>query len=162
MKKILVACSTLLFVAVMALSCNKNSAKDVATTWLTSFYHLDYETAKTISTEDTKTLIASLQQFTSMVPDSNKKEMKKIVITVKDVKEEGDKAIAKYTTSDSPEKEQSLNLVKQNGKWLVQFSKNDQMSGAGDPAADQQPAGADSAGTTNAGNAPVTDTTTMH
>ncbi len=115
----------------MVVSCNKNSPKEVATTWLNSFYHMDCETAKKVSTEDTKSLIATLQQFTSMIPDSMKKEMKKIVVTVKDVKEDGDKATATYTLSNDPGKDQSLPLVKQNGKWLVQFTKNDQMGGAG-------------------------------
>ncbi len=146
MKKILVSFSTLLLVAVMSVSCNKNSAKDVATTWLTSFYHIDYETAKKVSTEDTKTLLASLQQFTNMVPDSTKKEMKKINVNVKNVKEDGDKAVATYTISDNPAKDQTINLVKKDGKWLVQFSKNDQMSGAGDASGPEQPAGSDSAG----------------
>ena len=144
MKKVLVSFSTLLLVALMSVSCNKNSPKDVASAWLNSFYHLDYETAKKSSTEDTKSLLATLQQFTNMVPDSNKKEMKKITVNVKDVKEDGDKAVATYTTSDNPGKDQSLNLVKQSGKWLVQFSKNDQMGGAADSTGTEQPMGADS------------------
>jgi Domain of unknown function (DUF4878) len=161
MKKVLVSFSTLLLIAVMSVSCNKNSPKDVASAWLTSFYHLDYETAKKTSTEDTKSLLATLQQFTSMVPDSNKKEMKNITVNVKDVKQVNDtSAVATYTTSDNPGKDQSLNLLKQNGKWLVQFSKNDQMGGAADTtgAATEQPAGADS--TTPAGGNPPDST--MH
>ena len=149
MKKIIIAFTTLLLVAVMSVSCNNNSPKDVATTWLTSFYHIDYETAKKVSTEETKTLLSSLQQFTNMLPDSNKKDMKKIVVNVKSVKEDGDKAVATYTTSDSPGKDQTLPLVKQNGKWLVQFSKNDQMDGSGpaeNGAGADQPAGSDSSG----------------
>jgi hypothetical protein len=138
MKKISVFFVSVLLMAIISVSCNKNSAKEVATTWLTSFYHIDYETAKKFSTEDTKNLIATLQQFTNMVPDSTKKEMKKLNVNVKDVKEEGDKAVATYTISDNPGKDQTINLVKKDGKWLVQFSKNDQMSGAGDtmPGAD--------------------------
>jgi hypothetical protein len=158
MRRILITFSMLLLVAAMSVSCNKNSSKDVATTWLNSFYHLDYETAKKTSTEDTKSLLATLQQFTSMVSDSSKKEMKKIAVNVKSVKEDGDKAIATYTTSENPGKDQELNLVKQNGKWLVQFSKNDQMGGASDSTNAEPPAGSDSS--TSAGsNAPDS---TMH
>lgn len=161
MKRILTGLSTLLLVTILSVSCNKNSAKNVASTWLTSFYHLDYETAKTVSTEDTKTLLTTLQQFTSMVPDSNKKEMKKIVVDVKDVQEKGDTAVATYTTSDMPGKDQTKTLVKINGKWLVQFSKNDQMNGIGDPADEPDPsAGTDSTGAAPSG-APMSDTT-MH
>jgi thioredoxin-related protein len=145
MKKFLI--STLLLVGLVSTSCNnKNSPKEVATTWLNSFYHLDYETAKKLSTEDTKNILATLQQFTTMIPDSMKKDTKKVVITIKDLKEDGDKAVATYTTSNDP-KEQSLPLVKQGGKWLVQWSKSD-MSGMGAGAADstgaEQPGGADS------------------
>jgi uncharacterized protein YxeA len=155
MKKVLLSLSTLLLAAVMVVSCNKNSPKDVANTWLTSFYHMDYETAKKVSTDDTKNLISQLQQLTGMISDSSKAEMKKIVVTVKDVKENGDKAEVKYALSDSPTKDQSLELVKKDGKWLVQFSKNDQGAGAGDNAADQ-PAGADTTAPT--GDAAMSDT----
>lgn len=148
MKKNLISFSALLLMVLMSVSCtDKNSPKEVANTWLNSFYHLDYETAKKISTEDTKTLLATLQQFTSMVPDSSKKEAKKIVITLKDVKEDGDKAVATYTISNEPGKDQTLPLVKQSGKWLVQWSKGDMMGGTGggsDSTGAEPPAGADS------------------
>ena len=52
--------------------------------------------------------------------------MKKISITVKDVKEDGDKAVATYVMSDMPGKDQTINLVKKDNKWLVQFTKNDE------------------------------------
>ena len=149
MRKFLLSLSGILLAAVMMVSCNKNSAKDVATTWLTSFYHMDYETAKKVSTEDTKNLLSQLQQLTGMISDSSKTEMKKLVVTVKDVKETGDTAaVATYTLSDSPDKSQQIDLVKRSGKWLVQFSKNDQMGGSGgaDNNADQSANGADSTG----------------
>lgn len=117
---------------------------------------MDYETAKKVSTDDTKQLISQLQQLTGMISDSSKAEMKKITVTVKDVKENGDKAEAKYSLSDSPGKDQTINLVKKDGKWLVQFSKNDQMSGGADGA--DQAGGADSTGAAPA-DAAMSDTT---
>jgi hypothetical protein len=66
---------------------------------------------------------------------------------VKDVKITGDTvAVAIYTINDPTSKEnsgkdQELHLVKQNSKWLVQFSKNDTMGG--DDGADK-PGPADS------------------
>ncbi len=158
MKRILLSVSTLLLAAMMLVSCSKNSPKDVATTWLNGFYHMDYEAAKKVSTEDTKNLLSQLQQLSGMVPDSSKKELKKITVNVKDVKEEGDKATATYTTSDNAAKDQQLKLVKQGDKWLVQFSKSDTMGGA--DGGDQQPGGADSTGTGGApGDANMADTT---
>lgn len=157
MKKILLSFSTLLLAAVMAVSCNKNSAKDVANTWLNGFYHMDYEAAKKVSTEDTKNLISQLQQLTGMISDSSKTEMKKISITVKNVKENGDKAEAFYTLSDSPTKEQKIDLIKKDGKWLVQFSKNDQMGGNSADNSANQPTGPDS--TAAPADAAMSDTT---
>ena len=58
-------------------ACNKNTPNEVAKTWLTSFYHLDYEAAKKLSTDDTKNFISQLQQFSEVISDSDKKELKK-------------------------------------------------------------------------------------
>ena len=63
MKKILLSFSALLLAAVILVSCNKNAPKDVANTWLTSFYHMDYDAAKKVSTDDTKNLLSQLQQL---------------------------------------------------------------------------------------------------
>lgn len=125
MKKILVSVLALVLTAAFLISCNKNSPKEVATNWLNCFWHMDYEGAKKLSTDDTKNFIAQLEQFSTVISDSSKKEMKKLVITVKDVKENGDKAVATYVMSDMPGKDQTLNLVKKNDRWLVQFTKND-------------------------------------
>lgn len=117
----------LLLVAILSLmlvSCSKNSPKEVAKTWLTGFNHMDFEDAMKISTQDTKNLLSSLEELTKGVSDSGKSEVKKIKVSIKDVKEEGDKAVVTYTSSDNPT-EQKLNLVKENDKWLVQFTKSD-------------------------------------
>jgi hypothetical protein len=128
----------LLSLSVVFTACKKNAPKDVAQTWLTAFYHFDFETAKKESTEETKKMLSTLEQLVQMEPDSTKQQMKKIKIEIKDVKEEGDKATVTYTSSDSPNPE-TLHLVKQNGKWLVQFTKQDQMNdqGGDQPGPDQ-------------------------
>jgi len=149
MRKILLALSTLLVAAMLIVSCNKNSPKEVANIWLTNVYHADYEAAMPYSTETTKKMLAQLAQLSSMINDSSKKELKKINITIKDVKEKGDTSIATYMVSEIA-KEQSLILVKVNGKWLVEFNKEDSFNGA-DNSADQ-PMGADS---TSQGMAPA-------
>ena len=104
--------------------CNKNTPKEVARTWLTGFNHMDFEQAMKVSTNETKNLLSSLEELTSGVSDSGKAEVKKITVNIKDVKEDGDKAIVTYTSSDNPV-EQKLNLVKQDEKWLVMFTKTD-------------------------------------
>jgi ElaB/YqjD/DUF883 family membrane-anchored ribosome-binding protein len=106
------------------MSCNKNNPKDVAHTWLTGFNQMDFEQAMKLSTNDTKNLLSTLEQLTEGVSDSGRTELKKIKVSIKDVKEDGDKAMVTYTSSDNPN-EQVLSLVKQNDKWLVQFTKTD-------------------------------------
>jgi hypothetical protein len=81
-----------------------------------------------------KEMIDLMAQFSAMMPDSVKQAAKKVKIKIKDVKEEGDKATVTYSTSDDPA-EKKLNMVKQEGKWLVKYSKMDDT----EPAADTEP-----------------------
>ena len=158
MKRIFTSLIAVAALAVMMVSCNTNSPKGVAEKWLTSFYHMDYEAAKQVSTEQTKSMLDMMQSFSAMMADSAKTEAKKIKVTVKDVKEEGDKATVTYTTSVAPT-DQTLNMVKENGKWLVQFSKQDMGGGEGDgemPA--EEPAMTDTTGA--ATETPAEGTTT--
>lgn len=104
--------------------CSKNTPKEVARTWLTGFNRMDFEQAMKVSTNETKNLLSSLEELTSGVSDSGKAEVKKVTVDIKDVKEDGDKAVVTYVSSDNPT-EQKLNLVKQNDKWLVLFTKTD-------------------------------------
>jgi hypothetical protein len=94
MKKVLRSVSVLVIAGILLVSCNKNSSKFVATTWLNDFYHADYEAAIPYSTDLTKKQLDQFSNLASYVTDSNKKELKKLVVTVKDVKEKGDTAIA--------------------------------------------------------------------
>lgn len=154
MKKLFYSLSALVIAALFMVSCNKNSPKDVADKWLTSFYHMDYEEAKKVSTDETKGIVNTFQELTRSLADSSKQEMKKIQVKIKDVKEDGDKAVVTYTTSEEDTKEQKIDLIKKDGKWLVQFSKNDMM-GDVDNSADQ-PMGSDSTAAPAA--TPVEDT----
>lgn len=134
MKRILLSLVVTLLVTVGMVSCNSNSPKASADKFLTSLYHMDYETAKTVSTDDTKKLLDMIAQFSSMVPDSVKEGAKKTKVNIKDVKEEGEKATVTYSVNDpNNEKaepvEQKLTMVKQKGQWLAQWSKQDGMGG---------------------------------
>lgn len=160
MKKILLSLSVVFIAAMMLVSCSSSSPKDVAKTWLTSFYHMEYEAAKKVSTDDTKNFITQLQTLSSMMPDSAKKEMQKMTVNIKDEKVEGDNATVTYNivsgkTQDAP-KDETLKLVKKDGKWLVQFSKNDAGNEAAAEEPAEEPAEADSTGAATEGAA--TDT----
>lgn len=104
---------------------DKNTPLVVAYKWLNRFYHLDLEEAKLMSTDDTKAVIDQFASMGNLIPDSSKLQMMRIRVAVKDPKEGGDSAMVAYTASDNPDKPQTLYLVKREGKWLVQFSKND-------------------------------------
>jgi hypothetical protein len=124
MIKVLRSFSILIFAGLLLVSCNKNSPGNIATTWLNDFYHADYDAAMPLSTEITKAQLEQFSQLSSYVNDSMKKDLKKISVTVKDVKEKGDTAVATYVVSDNA-REQNLVLIKRNGKWLVAFTKSD-------------------------------------
>jgi hypothetical protein len=148
MKKFLFTITSLLALSLMFTACNRNSPKDAAQKWLTSFYHMDYDAAKAYSTEDTKKMLMIFQQFSSLgSTDSMKTEMAKIKIEIKDVQEKGDSATVHYITSDN-NKDQQLHLVKQKGKWLVQWSKTD-------------PSGDESSAPLDQSNAPDTTNASM-
>lgn len=115
-----------LLVAAMAVftSCNRNSPRQVAETWLTAFHHMDADAALKHSAPATKTLINTLSSLSGPIPDSTRKELEKIKISIKDIQETSDKATVTYTTSDNP-KERKINLVRQSDKWFVLFTKVD-------------------------------------
>jgi GH25 family lysozyme M1 (1,4-beta-N-acetylmuramidase) len=133
MKKFLLPLAAVFVFALSLTSCNTNSPKAAADKFLNSLYHMDYKEAKTVATEDTKKMLDMMESFSSMMPDSAKQNAKKIKIDIKDVKEDGDKATVIYTTSEN-NGDQKIDLVKQNGKWLVQYSKQD---GGGEEMGDQ-------------------------
>lgn len=142
MNKFRLILSAAALMTVMVTSCKKDTPKEAASAWLTSFYHMDYEGAKKFSTEDTKNMLSLFAEFSKAAAgsDSMRAEARKLTVKVKDVKQEKDKATATYTVSDHPDKVEFLYLVNQNGHWLVQYSKRDQQTQAAqdmpEPAAD--------------------------
>ena len=153
MRKFLLPLTAIIFAGILFVGCNRgDNPKSVASTWLTSFYHMDYDGAKKVSTEETKAMLTQLAQFSGMIPDSTKQQYKKITVDVKEVKEDGDKADVTYMLNDPSAKDakdassgpQVLHRVKKDGKWLVQFSKNDSMGGGDDKGAPADKSGGDS------------------
>jgi len=130
MKKVFFSLVAVFALAISLVSCNSNSPKAAAEKFVNGLTHMDYEAAKSVSTEDTKKMLEMMQQLTAMMPDSVKENAKKEKVTMGKEEVNGDKATVTYTVSSNPA-EQKVNLVKQNGKWLVQWSKND-ANGGGD------------------------------
>ena len=116
---------------------NNNAPKYVGYRWLSKFYHLQFDEAKLISTDETKTLLAQFASLTNMMPDSSKQDMMKIRVGILDCIQNDSTAMITYTTSDNAGKQQVLYLLNTDGNWLVQFSKNDALTGnkkSGEPA----------------------------
>lgn len=101
-----------------------NKPKTVAYKWLTGFYHMDYDEARRYATEDTRGLLDQFNTISDMISDSSRLRMQSLIIGIRDCKENGNRAIVTYTLSDNKNKEQLLFLVRTGGRWLVQFSKN--------------------------------------
>jgi hypothetical protein len=104
---------------------NVNSPRHIAYRWLISFYHMEYEAAKKISTAETGKLLAAFADIGSNMDEASKRELMQVMVGIKGYEEAGDKAIVSYVTSDEPGRNNKIYLLKENGKWLVQFSKSD-------------------------------------
>lgn len=125
MKKVVVSVLSVLLLAVMLVSCKSGGPKDVAEEFLTDLYHMDFASAKEFATEETKKQLKTLEDIVPKMTSPEKKELaKKIKVTVREPKIEGDNATVEYTLSNDPGVK-TLRMVKQDGKWLAQWSKID-------------------------------------
>jgi hypothetical protein len=125
MNKVFSVLSIAFMAAIVLAGCTSNSPKPVAEKFLNSFWHMDYKDAKTVSDSATIQMIEMLETMSTTMADSDRQDAKKISVTVKDEKLINDtSAVVTYITSEIKE-EKTLRLVKKNGKWLVNLTKND-------------------------------------
>lgn len=123
MKKVLY--SVVLLLATLALmSCKDKTPEEVAEAFANAFHNMDYKTAKSLATENSAKQLDVLAQMASSLPESEKENAKKVIITMGNGTITGDKASYFYTPSDNPVP-QKVNLVNVKGKWLVEWNKND-------------------------------------
>lgn len=152
--------------AVALTSCSGGSPKATAEKYLTSFYRMDYEDAKKYATEDTKKQLDMLSQFAGMMGDTAKQQAKAAVVNVTDVKEDGNNATVTYTLKPDGKEQvpgtQTLKMVKEKGKWLASWSKQDQMNGMGGASeADPNAMPMDSTGAMTPEAVPMTNDTAV-
>jgi len=122
------------FAVVVLASCGGgNGADKVATDYLTALKDKNYTKAKELGTKDTQDMLDAL---TSM-------NMAPVIEEVKDVKctEEGDKATCTYCCAKDGKN--TLSLVKEGDKWLV----NEKKEGGSETPEMTEPAAGDSAST---------------
>lgn len=129
MKKAILSIAAMLMLAITLVSCGGSSPKASAEKWLNGFYHMDYASAKEVSTEETKKQLETFEGLMGMMQQNAKEEAKKIKVDIKDPKVDGDNATVEYTLSNDPSPK-TLKMVKKDGKWLAQWSKMD-MGGMG-------------------------------
>jgi hypothetical protein len=131
MKKIILSIAAIALLAITIVSCgSKSSPKEVAVSFTKSLNSMDFEAAKKLGTPETGKMLDMLASFSSMMPDSLKEQAKNYKIEAKDEKIDGDKATVTVTNGEKGE--EKLDLVKKDGKWLVNMSKEGM--GAGEPA----------------------------
>lgn len=105
-------------------SCRKDSSKDVAERFANAFHHRDFKVAMSLATKTSRTQLETISQFASNLSDASIKEAQSVKVIMGKGEEKGDRATYYYHTSDN-DIEQKINLVKENGKWLVEWNKMD-------------------------------------
>lgn len=100
--------------------------KEVASNFIKHVNNMEFDEAKKYSTEGTAGILDMLKSFAGMAekPESTAFE-------ILDVKEEGDKATVTYR-NEGADADETITLVKENGKWLVDINKEDMNKEDGD------------------------------
>jgi hypothetical protein len=114
--KALLICLSALFIS----SCSTTSPKRVAEDYLSAMYNLDFQKAKTYSTEETIQLLDMMEGFSKMMPDSQKKEPVKFKILREKVEDDYATVYYRETGKDA---EQRLPMVMLDGSWKVAMGK---------------------------------------
>jgi len=125
----------MMVVAVCAIafqSCkSKPSDKEVqgvANDFIKAIANEDYDKAKDLATDGTDKMLEQMKMFSSMVPDSLQGEMDSARAIARNAtytfgettfNEEGTEATVKFTTSEAPDKEETIVLKKVDKKWLA-------------------------------------------
>ena len=130
MKKAILSVAAMLVLAVTLVSCGGSSPKASAEKFLNGITHMDFNAAKEVSTEATKKQVEAYEGMMGMMQKDGKEEAKKIKVDVKEPKVNGDNATVDYTLSNDPSPK-TLKMIKQNGKWLAEWSKMDMGGGMG-------------------------------
>jgi hypothetical protein len=104
--------------------CSEDSPKDVAQKFLSASARMDYDEAKKYATPATSKLLDMLSVASDLTPDSVKKRMEASFEIVKEYKRNDTLTIVLFHIKNS-DTDQTLNVVKRDGKWLVNVSKEE-------------------------------------
>lgn len=123
---ILLLIVTLFFGACRILGFSKNKPEIVAYEFLDHLQKLEYADAKKYGTDNTNQILEMMESLLAVVADSQDKPTpKNAEIIIQKCNVDGDVAVCSYTTDGVEEK---INLVKEDGKWLVDIKKENMQS----------------------------------
>ena len=111
-----------LLTAILFVACGggSSSPSDVATKFLNHTNKMEFKEAKKYATKGTGEILDLIAGMAGMMGDQQ--GPKSFTITNETI--DGDKATVTYR-SEGKEEDETLNLVKEDGKWLVNMSKED-------------------------------------
>ena len=83
---------------------------------------MDYEAAKSVSTEDTKKELSNFESMIEKHKEEYRNAMKNIKVKIKDTKADGDFATVTYIINDDPESKNTLSMVREKGEWHAKWN----------------------------------------
>lgn len=111
----------IVIVAISACGGKKNSPEAVAEKFLNHLNKKEYAECKKMGTDNTKQMIEMMESFAGMnKKEEGKEEAKEVKIENMKCETTDDKAKCTYTAEG---KEETIELVKQDGNWLVDMKK---------------------------------------
>ncbi len=122
MRRILSIAVVLLLLVVTNACINKNKPDKVAKAFLTALYEMNYDSAKTYCTSESYGYLEYRKLLDSFINKLEEKKNELPNINILSTKISGDSAECKYKLMGIPSEipdEQTIDLVKRNGKWLV-------------------------------------------
>ena len=117
-------CTFLIWLVAFLAGCSRENPKTVANNFLAAAAEMNYQEAKKYATPGTGKLLDMLAGAEAYTPDSIKKRMMYNFTIVKEYSRTDTSTIVLYHIKNS-DTDQILNLVKRNGKWLVNISKEE-------------------------------------
>ena len=116
--------NTFFWVIIVFAACSPENPKSVANKFLRAAAEMNYQEAKKYATPSTGKLLDMLAGAEAYTPDSVKKKMMANFTIVDEYSRTDTTSIVLYHLKNSAT-DQILNLVKRDGKWLVNISKEE-------------------------------------
>ncbi len=124
---IILICLFLIFMSSCSIFQKKNTPEYVSKQFLTNFQKLDFDEASKYGTENTKMMIAFFKNIIGMMPADKRDSLQipKADVEIKKCIVYGNTAKCPYIAND---KLDTLDLLKVDGKWLVDLKKENKKS----------------------------------